>query len=121
MPFPLFSRLPVGAWTALAWCAGLLVSYVVEARLPGEPDDFTPGGMLSGLQAGHWLTLAVAALATANGCLVLARRPLPGLGLLLGGAVCTAMALNSTEIAFQQFLPAEVALAYIAATRDRRA
>ncbi|XVQ15548.1 sensor histidine kinase [Spirillospora sp. CA-255316] len=119
-PPPLIRRLPPGIWTALAWLAAVAYSSITSVRLPGEVQDLRPSPLFSGMGAGHLYTLAVAALTTLAGSALLGRRPLTALALLLGGSVCMAMALNSTEITFEQFLPAEVALCHIAVTRPRR-
>ncbi|MEW2354207.1 histidine kinase [Spirillospora sp. NPDC029432] len=113
-------RLPPGTWTALAWCAGIAYSFAVDIRLPGEVEPFRPL-KVTHLMAAHWWTLAAATALALAGSVLLRRRPLPALTLLLAGSVLEAMALNSTEITFAQFLAAQVALAYIAATRERRA
>ncbi|MFC5751396.1 sensor histidine kinase [Actinomadura rugatobispora] len=119
-PPPLIRRLPPGTWTALAWIAALAYSYVTSVRLPGEVEDLRPSPVFSELWAGHLYSLAAAAVTTLAGSALLGRRPLPALALLLAGSVFMAMALNSTEITFEQFLAAEVALCHIALTRPRR-
>ncbi|MFB4320367.1 sensor histidine kinase [Actinomadura sp. 21ATH] len=112
-------RPPPGFWTAPAWCAGIAYSFAVDVRLPGEAEPFRPL-RFSHLMAAHWTTLAAATALALAGSVLLRRRPLPALALLLAGSVFEAMALNSTEITFAQFLAAQVALAYVAATRARR-
>jgi signal transduction histidine kinase len=64
--------------------------------------------------------LAIAAVMALAGSVLLRRTPLPALALLLAGSVFMAMALNSTEIGFPEFLAVDVALCHIAATRPRR-
>jgi signal transduction histidine kinase len=119
-PPPLIRRLPPGTWTVLAWLAAVAYSSITSIRLPGEVEDLRPSPLFTELWAGHLSSLAVAALTTLAGSVLLGRRPLTALALLLSGSVCMAMALNSTEITFEQFLPAEVALCHIAVTRPRR-
>ncbi|MFI0356385.1 sensor histidine kinase [Actinomadura sp. 9N407] len=119
MKAPLLRRLPPGTWTALAWVAALAYALVVSFRLPGEVPRFRPEGFVA--LSGTSLTLVAAAtVMTLAGSVLLGRRPLPALALFLAGSVFASMALNSTEITFPQFLAADVALGYIAATRSRR-
>ncbi|GAA2090935.1 sensor histidine kinase [Actinomadura alba] len=119
-PPPLLKRLPPGTWTALAWCAAMAYSSVMGVRLPGEAQYIRPGRHVFDLESGHWAFLAIAAVMALAGSVLLRRRPLPALALLLTGSVFMAMALNSTEIGFPEFLAVDVALFYIAATRPHR-
>lgn len=117
---PLLRRLSPGAWAALAWCAAMVFWNVAGVQLPGEAEDFRPARHLLNMPAENMVNLLVAGLLTLAGCLLLCRRPMTSLVLLLLGAVASAMALNSAEITFAEFLPAEVGLGYIAATQPRR-
>ncbi|GAA0942819.1 hypothetical protein GCM10009550_14280 [Actinocorallia libanotica] len=116
---PLLRRLPPGTWAVLAWAAGLAYEAAVSVRLPGEVPRFRPEG-LGSLTSGHVPFVVAATALILVGGLLLGRRSLSALALLLAGAVFAAMALNSTEIAFPQFLAADAALVHIAATRPRR-
>ncbi|GAA4078358.1 sensor histidine kinase [Actinomadura miaoliensis] len=118
-PPPLLKRLPPGFWTALAWCAGLAYTGVASLRLPGEVPDPFPHGFLH-LDAGHWRLMLAGTVATAAGSVLLRRAPLPSMLFLLAGSVFAGMALNSTEIAFPQFLAVDVALCVVAATLPAR-
>jgi signal transduction histidine kinase len=121
MNIPLLRRLPPGSWTALAWAAALAYSMLISVRLPGEVPLFRPAGFHLLPDSSTNLSFVAAATGMAlAGSLLLGRRPLTALGLFLAGSAFTAMALNSTEITFPQFLAADVALGYIAATRPRR-
>ncbi|MFI6448935.1 sensor histidine kinase [Kitasatospora sp. NPDC050543] len=121
-PLPLLKRVSPGVWTALTWCAVTLYSFLVMVRLPGEGSGFNHQLLpfRLGLLSPQWVFLAPAFATTAAGCVLLRRLALPALALLLSGAVCGAMALNSSEINFLQFLPIDVALCFVATTRPRR-
>jgi len=95
-------------------------SMLISIRLPGEVPHFFPEGFDLLFPGDVPFVVMATGLALA-GSLLLGRRPLPALALFLAGSVFAAMALNSTEITFPQFLAADVALGYIAATRSRRA
>ncbi|WP_106398496.1 sensor histidine kinase [Actinocorallia populi] len=112
-------RLPPGTWTALAWSAAMAYETAISVRLPGEVPRFRPEG-LGHLSSGDAPFVVAATVLVLGGALLLGRRPLPALALFLAGSVFTAMALNSTEITFPQFLAAGIALGRIAATRSRR-
>ncbi|MFC5908232.1 sensor histidine kinase [Streptacidiphilus monticola] len=123
-PLPLLKRVPPGAWTAAAWCAGTAYAFLVQLPLLGEPvPDGRPHLFLSHLflAPGNGLNLLGSAVAALTGSLLARRRPLGGLLLQLLGSVLGAMALNSTEIDFTQFLPVGVAVALVASSRPRRA
>jgi signal transduction histidine kinase len=116
---PLLKRVPPGLWTALAWCASTAYTFLRRVRLPGETQsaDF-PAFLLY-----RWDGLAVLALATAMtlaGSRLLHRRPLAALALMLSGSAAAATTLSVGEIPLLQFLAADVALCFIAATRPRR-
>jgi signal transduction histidine kinase len=119
-PLPLLKRVPPGAWTALTWCAAMAYSFVTSVRLPGEPTWRPEPGLGLDRVSASWMLLAIATLMVLAGSGLLRRRPLPALLLLLAGSVIATMELNSTTIAFLQFLAVDVALCFIAATRSRR-
>ncbi|MEV4615759.1 sensor histidine kinase [Kitasatospora sp. NPDC049258] len=123
-PLPRLKRVPPGAWTALAWCAATAYSFLLLVRLPGEGDNGYPRhgfpDLMLDLLRPQGVFLLPGAAVTAAGSLLLRRRALPATALLLAGAVFGAMALNSSEINFPQFLPIDVALCFVAATRPRR-
>jgi signal transduction histidine kinase len=116
---PLLRRLSPATWTALTWCLATAYSIVILIRLPGEvagnPDR-------SGLDqiSSSGIDLTAATIATLAGSALLRRRPLPALALMLTGSIFGAMAMNSTEIGFLQFLAVDVALYFIAASLARR-
>ncbi|GAA4709445.1 sensor histidine kinase [Phytohabitans rumicis] len=117
---PLSRAVPPGGWTALAWCAATAYALVVFVRLPGEVPAILPFRDPFDRSAASWWYLAVATMVALAGSALLRRRPLPAVALLLAGSVAAAMALNSTRIAFLQFLAVDVALCFIAAARPRR-
>ncbi|MEO3784205.1 histidine kinase [Actinocorallia sp. B10E7] len=117
---PLLRRVPPGIWAALAWCAALAHIWIGGIRLPGEYDEFGPGGSIADLPPSNLVTLLIAVPLTMAGCALLGRRWSTSLALLLAGAVTIAMALNSSEITFAEFLPVEVALAFTAVRRSRQ-
>ncbi|KIQ64896.1 hypothetical protein TR51_12415 [Kitasatospora griseola] len=114
----LLRRVTPGGWAAIAWAAGLVYSFVVLVRLPGESRDNFYRGVL--LADGNQVWLAVSAAATLAGCALLRRTPLSALGLLLAGTVFGAWAMHSTAIDVPLVLGPDVALWYIAATLPRR-
>ncbi|WP_319718285.1 sensor histidine kinase, partial [Nonomuraea angiospora] len=118
-PLPLLRRVPSGLWTALAWCAGLALTFLMRVRLPGEAEPaYSPGALLY-----HWDGLSFLIVATAlvvAGSTLLARRPLPALTLLLAASAVACMPLGVGEIPSAQFLAVDAALYFIAATAPRR-
>ncbi|MGW6499800.1 histidine kinase [Nonomuraea angiospora] len=118
-PLPLLRRVPSGLWTALAWCAGLALTFLMRVRLPGEAEPaYSPGALLF-----HWDGLSFLIVATAlvvAGSILLARRPLPALALLLAASAVACMPLGVGEIPSAQFLAVDAALYFIAATAPRR-
>jgi signal transduction histidine kinase len=122
-PLPLTGRVPPGVWTALAWCAATVYSFLILVRLPGE-GDYGPHAFPIGFSvhwlAPQWVFLAPAAVVTVAGSFLLHRRALPATALVTAGSVWGAMAMNSSEINFLQFLPVDVALCAVAAARPRR-
>ncbi|WP_405149128.1 histidine kinase [Sphaerisporangium sp. NBC_01403] len=118
-PLPLLKRVPPGAWTALAWCAGLAFTFLVRVRLPGEWEPTVNSGPFFY----RWDGLAFLAVATAlvpAGSALLRHRPLPALALLLAASAIACVPLGVGEIPLAQFLAVDVALYFIAATRPRR-
>lgn len=116
---PRLKRVPPGWWVALAWYAGVLLTFLVRARLPGEYEPSVRAGVLFYRWDGVLTQLLATALA-AGGCVVLGRRPLKGLALVLGAAALATTSLSVAEIPLAQFLAADVALYLITATRSRR-
>ncbi|MEU5941651.1 sensor histidine kinase [Micromonospora sp. NPDC047548] len=118
---PLLKAVPPEVWTALTWCVATAYSLVMFVRLPGEVEvPFIPFQAPLDHTARSWSYLVVATTLALTGSALLRRRPLPAVVLLLAGSVAAAMALNSTQIAFLQFLAVDVALCFIAATQARR-
>ncbi|TMR14837.1 sensor histidine kinase [Nonomuraea zeae] len=116
---PPLKRVPPGAWTVLAWWAGLVFTFLIRIRLPGESGP----AKLAGPFFFQWDGLAWLAAATVLAHLaavLLRRRPLPALGLLLAAAVLACVPLGVAEIPLAQFLAADAALLFIAAERPRR-
>ncbi|WLQ40869.1 sensor histidine kinase [Streptomyces laculatispora] len=116
---PLLKRVPPGLWVAAAWYAGVVFSFLMRARLPGEQEP----SVLPGVILYRWdglLTQALAAALLARGCVLLERRPLKSLAMVLGAAALATLSLSVGEIPLAQFLAADVALYFVAATRPRR-
>ncbi|ELP67582.1 sensor histidine kinase [Streptomyces turgidiscabies] len=119
-PPPLLKRVPPGAWTAFAWCAGTVFTYLTRVRLPGEyePDH------LPAVQLYRWdglLFLVVATTLTFVAAALLARRPLTAVGLLLTASVIETITLAVSGIPLAQFLAVQTAVYFIAAAdRPRR-
>ncbi|MFJ6460418.1 sensor histidine kinase [Streptomyces sp. NPDC091387] len=116
---PLLKRVPPGWWVGVAWYAGVLLTFLVRVRLPGEFEPSVRPGMLLYRWDGLLTQLLATALA-AGGCVVMERRPLNGLALLLGAATLATFSLSVGEIPLAQFLAPDVALYFITATRSRR-
>nr|WSW66991.1 sensor histidine kinase [Streptomyces sp. NBC_00995] len=116
---PSLKRVPPGWWVAMAWYAGMLLTLLVRVRLPGEPEPSVRAGVVFYRWDGLLNHLCAAALAS-WGCLVLDRRPLKGLVLVLGAAALATVPLSVTAIPFAQFMAADLALYFIAASRPRR-
>ncbi|MFH8791229.1 sensor histidine kinase [Streptomyces sp. NPDC017941] len=115
---PLLKRLPPGAWTALAWWVGSVFTVLTRFRLPGEAEPAQQGVLFF-----RWDGLTMLATATAlalAGSLLLDRRPLAGLGLLLGASAAMSTTLSVAEIPLLQFVAVDVAVYAVAATRPRR-
>jgi signal transduction histidine kinase len=106
-PGLLFKRVPPPAQTVLAWCAALAFVVVSLVALPSVGRSF-PHGF-----GGFAVVMAFPAV-------VLYRRPLPVLVMLLAEAVVFAIAGGPNQIPLLQFLAADVAVCFIAATRPRR-
>ncbi|WP_037687227.1 sensor histidine kinase [Streptomyces aureocirculatus] len=115
---PLLKRLPPGAWTALAWWVGSAFTVLTRFRLPGEAEPAQQGVLFF-----RWDGLTMLATATAlalAGSHLLDRRPLAGLGLLLGASAGMSTTLSVAEIPLLQFVAVDVAVYAITATRPRR-
>ncbi|MGW7367261.1 sensor histidine kinase [Streptomyces sp. NPDC054841] len=118
-PLPLLKRLPPGVWTASAWGAGTVLTFLMRLRLPGqESPDVWPGVLV--FRWDGWVTLAVATVMVLIGSRLLPRRPLVALGVMLAAAVAETTPLSVGEIPLMQFLAVDVAVYFIAATRPRR-
>ncbi|MEV0148000.1 MULTISPECIES: histidine kinase [unclassified Nonomuraea] len=116
---PLLKRVPPGMWTALAWCAGMVFTFLARVRLPGEwLPAVRPGSLIYRWDGLTFLAVATA-LALCGGGL-LGRRPLMALTLLLAAPVLACVPLGVGEIPLAQYLAVDVALYVIAATRPRR-
>lgn len=116
---PLLKRVPPGLWVAAAWYAGVVFTFPMRARLPGEQEP----SVLPGVIFYRWdglLTQVLAAALLARGCVLLERRPLKSLAMVLGAAALATLSLSVGEIPLAQFLAADVALYFVAATRPRR-
>lgn len=116
---PRLKLIPPGWWVGAGWYAGVLLTFLVRVRLPGENEPSVRAGVLFYRWDGLLTQLLAAALAAA-GCVVLERRPLKGLALVLGAAALATMPLSVGEIPLAQFLAADVALYFITAARSRR-
>ncbi|GAA4633371.1 hypothetical protein GCM10023196_070610 [Actinoallomurus vinaceus] len=116
---PLLRRVPPGAWTAAAWCAGTVFTFLIRVRLPGEGLPSVQAGVLFYRWDGRAM-LVVATVLTLIGSGLLRRRPLTALGLLLAGSVLGTLPLSVGAIPVPQFLSVDVALWFIAATGRRR-
>ncbi|MEV5708708.1 sensor histidine kinase [Actinoallomurus sp. NPDC052274] len=118
-PSPLLKRVPPGAWTALAWCAGTVFTFLIRMRLPGENGASVYAGALFHRWDGR-TTLALATALTLLGGGLLRRWPIAALVLVLAGAVFGTLPLSVGAIPVPQFLSVDVALYFIAATGRRR-
>lgn len=116
---PLLKRVPPGLWVAAAWYAGVVFTFLMRARLPGEQEPSVPPGVIFYRWDGL-LTQVLAAALLARGCVLLERRPLKSLAMVLGAAALATLSLSVGEIPLAQFLAADVALYFVAATRPRR-
>ncbi|MFG2403795.1 sensor histidine kinase [Streptomyces brevispora] len=116
---PLLKRVPPGVWVAAAWYAGVVFTFLVRVPLPGEESP----SVLPGVLLYRWdglLTQMLAAALLVRGCVLLERRPLRSLAMVLGAAALATVSLGVGEIPLAQFLAADVALYFVAATGPRR-
>ncbi|MET9378020.1 sensor histidine kinase [Streptomyces sp. NPDC003035] len=118
-PAPLVKRVSPAVWTVVAWCAGVVFTFLIRMRLPGETEPAVLAGVLY-LRWDGVLFLAVATALVLAGARRLRDRPLTALGLLLLASVTATLPLGVGEIPLAQFLAVEVALYVIAAGRPRR-
>lgn len=116
---PLIKRVPPGAWVAAAWYAGMVLTFLMRVRLPGEYEPTVRPGVLYYRWNGVLTHLLSTVLLTA-GCLRLTRRPLVSMAMLLGAAALATIPLSVGEIPLVQFLAVDVALYFVAATRPLR-
>ncbi|MEV0627714.1 sensor histidine kinase [Nonomuraea wenchangensis] len=118
-PSPPLKRVPPGAWTVLAWWAGLVFTFLVRFRLPGESGPAQLAGSFFFKWDGlTWLAVSTALAHVA--AVLLPRRPMPALGVLLAAAVLACVPLGVAEIPLAQFLAVDAALYFIAAGHARR-
>ncbi|GAA3221654.1 histidine kinase [Nonomuraea helvata] len=118
-PLPLLKRVPPGAWTVVAWFGGLVFTFLVRVRLPGESEP----GVWPAAQFFRWdglTNLAVATAVALYGCALLRRRPLTALWLLMTGSVLACLPLAVGAIPLAQYLAVDVAMCFIAAGAARR-
>ncbi|MFG2646805.1 sensor histidine kinase [Streptomyces sp. NPDC048436] len=117
---PLLKRIPLGAWTAVTWCAVTaypLVEYVMMPARQAVSYSYPRGGMDG--HGAQLLLLLATALAFA-GCAVLNRGPLTAMALLVAGTGASMAAWHQTETVPTVYLPVTVALGFIAARNSRR-
>ncbi|WP_405612448.1 sensor histidine kinase [Streptomyces sp. NBC_01508] len=118
-PMPLLKRVEPSVWVALAWVAGMVFTFLVRLRLPGEEEP----AVLAGVLFFRWDGLIMLALATAlvaAGGRRLSGRPLGAMALLLAGSVLATTPLSVGEIPLAQFLAIDVALYFVASAQPRR-
>ncbi|WP_419993613.1 sensor histidine kinase [Streptomyces boninensis] len=119
VPQPLLKRITPGAWVALVWGVGLLLTMLFFQRLPGEWE----AADYPATQLYRWdgiVTLVLATALTFAGCARLARRPLIALTLMLLGAALAPSALGVGELPLLQFLAVDLAVYFVAAAWPRR-
>ncbi|MFC8079104.1 sensor histidine kinase [Streptomyces sp. NPDC057307] len=119
LPLPLLKRVRPSTWTALAWGAGMVFTFLMRLRLPGEE----AATVMAGVVFYRWDGLVMMAAGTALalwGCGLLAHRPVAAMGRLLAASVVATTPLGVGEIPLAQFLAVDVALYVVAATRPRR-
>ncbi|WP_433345381.1 sensor histidine kinase [Microtetraspora malaysiensis] len=118
-PLPPLKRVPPGVWTVLAWWAGLVFTFLIRIRLPGESGPAKlPGPLIYQWDGLTFLVVATGLVHVSGG--LLRRRPLPALGLLLAAAVLACVPLGVVEIPLAQYLAVDVALYFVAAECVRR-
>ncbi|UIX34712.1 sensor histidine kinase [Streptomyces sp. GQFP] len=118
-PPPLLKSVPPGVWTAFAWSAGTVFTYLTRVRLPGEMEpDHWPAIQLYRWDGVVFLLVSTGLALTA--AVLLSRRPLTAIGLLLTAAVVETTTLAAVEIPLAQFLAVQTAVYFIAAGRPRR-
>ncbi|MFB9461931.1 sensor histidine kinase [Streptomyces cinereospinus] len=119
-PPPLLKRIPPGLWTALVWVAAA-VQPVVEYVLMPPQRTYSHSYPRDGLDPlGARALLALAFLLVLAGSALLRRQTAVAYGLVIVGTVVSSVAWRQDEVPPLQFLGADVALCYVAATRTRR-
>ncbi|GAA4499498.1 sensor histidine kinase [Actinoallomurus oryzae] len=118
-PSPLFKRIPPGVWTALAWCAGTVFTFLIRLRLPGEGAASMYTGVIFYRWDGLTMLMMATALTLVGSCLLL-RRPITAIVSVLAGSVIGTLPLSVGAIPVPQFLSVDVALCFIAASGRRR-
>ncbi|MFJ3928553.1 sensor histidine kinase [Streptomyces sp. NPDC090022] len=121
LTLPLLKRVPPGGWTALTW----LVVTFYPTVLIGQ--DGAIAWFNAQASTGHsasnrdWALLSGATLIALAGSALLGRRPLAGISMLaLATVTANSGWENGAQFAPLQFLPADIALCAITATRPRR-
>ncbi|MEV0237926.1 sensor histidine kinase [Nonomuraea sp. NPDC050786] len=118
-PLPLLKRVTPGAWTVAAWWGGLVFTFLVRIRLPGEVEP----GTMAAAQFFRWdglTNLAVATAVALYGGALLRRRPIAALWLVMTGSVLACLPLGVGAIPLAQYLAVDVAVCFIAAGGARR-
>ncbi|MFD7862352.1 sensor histidine kinase [Streptomyces sp. NPDC059783] len=116
---PLLKRMPPAHWVTAAWCVGVLLTFLLRVRMPGEVQPSARAGVLFLRWDGIIVQLVSWTLAV-RGAVLLERRPLPALALVLAAGALATMPLSVAEIPLAQFLAADAALYFIAARLPRR-
>jgi signal transduction histidine kinase len=115
---PLIKRVPPGVWTVLAWCAGMSFTFLTRFRLPGEAQADTYLSVLF-LRWDGLTCLGLATVLVLRGAWMLTRRPLAAMTWILIAMPIATMTLSVGAIQPEQFLTADVALYFVAASRPR--
>lgn len=117
---PLLKRIPLGFWTAVAWCAATaypLVEYVLMPPRREISYSYPRDGMDA---PGARLLLFLAAALVLAGCALQSRRPLTAMALLVAGTGASMAAWQQTETVPTAYLPVTIALGFITARTSRR-
>jgi signal transduction histidine kinase len=120
LTLPLLKRVPPGGWTALTWLVVTLYPTVLIGQ-DGAVAWFNSAAATGSAMERDGALLSAAALIAVAGSALLGRRPLAAMSLL---TFATFVANNGWVLGSQfpplQFLPADIALCTITATRPRR-
>ncbi|WP_328683459.1 histidine kinase dimerization/phosphoacceptor domain-containing protein [Streptomyces sp. NBC_00343] len=113
-PLPLLKRLPPGAMVGVPWVYGTLFAIRGYFRLPFMPTfTFAP-------TPASWVLIVAGSVLALAGCVLLRRRPLPGLGLLAMGTYGVTLGLDGLTIGLVHYAAIDIAVGWIAATDTRR-